>query len=363
MPQSEQKMDKQEPPQKLDSKQTGCTALVTGAAGFVGRHLAERLVAAGYAVTVSDLHDPKIIGTRFAHCDITDRAACSKLLEGAEAVFHVASMVQTRRSGADLVWAVNHGGTRNLLAAARAARTKRFIYVSSASVVYAGRDIENGDESLPYAAQSQAPYADSKIAAERDVLAGNGQEGLLTCAVRPHVIYGPGDGRFLPAILRRAEAGALRFGVGREDKLSDFTYIDNLIDALLLADRKLEESPSIGGRAFFVTNGEPIPFWSFVDRVLHELGLPALKGRIPFGVAYAAASVAEAVNALLGRGAGPENGFTRFAIRYMCTHHYFSIERARSELGYKPAVSIEEGIRRTVLHLRAPQSGGAGTSG
>lgn len=328
-------------------------AVVTGAAGFVGGHLCERLVSAGYQVVASDLRDPKLPGTRFSSCDITDAAACRKLAEGADVIFHVASMVQTRRSGAASVWAVNLGGTRNLLAAAREAGVRRFVYVSSASVVYQGRDIENGDESLPYAAESQAPYADSKGVAEREVLAASGQAGLLTSSLRPHIIYGPGDGRFLPAILRRAQAGALRVGIGTHDKLSDFTYIDNLIDALLLADRKLVEEPALGGRAYFITNGEPIPFWGFVDRVLAAIGQPALKGRVPFGIAYAAAACAEAVNAILGRGAGPENGFTRFAVSYMCTHHYFSIGRAQRELGYVPAVSIDEGIRRTIAALGA----------
>ncbi len=327
------------------------TAVVTGAAGFVGRHLAEQLVAAGTDVIASDLRDPEIAGARFIACDVTDRAACARLTADAAVIFHVASMVQTRQSGAAPVWAVNHGGTQNLLAAAKAAGSQRFVYVSSASVVYQGADIENGDESLPYAAQSQAPYADSKIAAEREVLSANGQGGLLTCAVRPHVVFGPGDGRFLPAILRRAQSGRLRFGIGRQNKLSDFTYIDNLIAALLLADRRLAADPGLGGRAFFVTNGEPIGFWDFVDRVLRAIGKPPTKGRIPYRAAYAAAALAEGVTALLGRDSGPENGLTRFAIRYMCTHHYFSIARARRELGYEPAIDIDEGIRRTIKHL------------
>jgi nucleoside-diphosphate-sugar epimerase len=334
------------------------TAVVTGAAGFVGRHLAKKLVAAGADVVASDLRDPGIPGTRYQSCDVRDRAACEELARGADAVFHAASMVQTRRSGAAAVWAVNDGGTRHLLAAAQAGGVRRFVYVSSASVVYQGGDIENGDESLPYATASQAPYADSKIAAERAVLEAHRSGGLRTCAVRPHVVYGPGDGRFLPAIVRRARRGALRFGVGRESKLSDFTYVDNLVDALVLADRRLEADPSLGGRAWFVTNGEPVAFWDFVDRVLEALGMSPTRGRIPYGAAYVAAAFAEAFDALLRREAGPENGLTRFAIRYMCTHHYFSIDRARRDLGYEPAVGIDEGIRRTVAHLREQAADG-----
>ncbi len=328
-------------------------AIVTGAAGFIGRRLVERLVAEGVEVVASDLRDPGIPGARYVTCDVTDRSACDRLVAGAAVVFHVASMVQTRRSGADAVWAVNHGGTRKLLAAATAGGVRRFVYVSSASVVYQGADIENGDESLPYAGSSQAPYADSKIAAEREVLQASRPDGLRACAVRPHVVFGPGDGRFLPAILRRARSGGLRLGVGRANKLSDFTYIDNLIDALVLADRRLLAEPSLGGRAWFITNGEPVAFWDFIDRVLVRRGRPPTRGRIPYRVAYAAAALAEGLGAVLGRDAGPENGLTRFAVRYMCTHHYFSIERARRELGYRPAVSIAEGIGRTVEALRA----------
>jgi sterol-4alpha-carboxylate 3-dehydrogenase (decarboxylating) len=140
--------------------------------------------------------------------------------------------------------------------------------------------------------------------------------------------------------------------VGREDKLSDFTFIGNLVEALVCADRRLEADASLSGRAWFVTNGEPMTFWGFVDRVLAAMRLPPTRGRIPYRVAYAAAALAEGANALLGRGAGPETGLTRFAIRYMCTHHYFSIARARRELGYEPAVSTGDGIRRTVEHLR-----------
>lgn len=327
------------------------TAVITGAGGFVGRHLAERLVQAGVPVIASDLRDPGISGARFVACDIRDRAACDRLVQSASTVYHVASMVQTKQSGSEPIWAVNHGGTRNMLAASQAHGIQRFVYVSSASVVYQGKDIENGDETLPYAAASQAPYADSKIAAERDVLAAHDPSGLVTCAIRPHVIYGPGDGRFLPAILRRAQSGTLRFGVGRENKLSDFTYIDNLIDSLVLANQRLLDDPTLGGRAWFVTNGEPMGFWDFVDRVLVAMNLPKIKGRIPYSIAYALAALAEHTNSLLGRDAGPENGFTRFAVRYMCTHHYFSIENARRDLGYQPAVNIDEGIRRTIAKL------------
>ena len=328
-------------------------SLVTGALGFVGSHLVRALAARGDDVIASDLRptgpDPDV---EYAGCDVTDDEAMSELVSGCDVVFHVASLVQTKQAGAKAVWAVNLGGTENVIAACRKHGVKRLIYVSSASVVYEGRDIENGDETLPYAGTSQAPYADSKIAAERAVLEANDSTGLRTCAIRPHVVYGPGDGRFLPAIVKRARAGKLRTGVGKGVKLSDFTFIDNLIDGLLAADEHLASDESVGGQSYFVTNGEPLPFWDFVDKVLVEMGQPATKGRVPFRLAWTVAALAEGWNAMLGRSKA-EDGLTRFAVRYMCTHHYFSIETARRDFGYEPAVSIDEGIRRTIAALEA----------
>jgi nucleoside-diphosphate-sugar epimerase len=251
-----------------------------------------------------------------------------------------------------LVWDVNLGGAKAVLQACQERGVPKFIYISSASAVYEGRDIENGDERLPYSSISQAPYADSKIAAERLILAANGQHDVLTCAIRPHVVFGPGDTRFMPAILAKAYAGQLRFGVGRERKLSDFTYVSNLTDAVLLADEHLCEGGVAPGQAYFITNGEPTSFFDFVDLVLDRIGLPRVKWMIPGPLVYAVAAVKEFIDTLKGGTLNAEDGFSRFAIRYVCTHHYFSIERAKRELGYEPKVSIVEGLDRTVAWLR-----------
>ncbi|MEL7369674.1 MAG: NAD-dependent epimerase/dehydratase family protein, partial [Myxococcota bacterium] len=222
-----------------------------------------------------------------------------------------------------------------------------------ASVVYEGQDIENGDESMPYASRFAAPYARSKAEAEQLVLS-RASSSLRTTAIRPHVVFGPGDTRFLPAVLKRAKAGKLKLGVGRRQNLSDFTYIDNLIDALLLADGVLKsDAPVASGEAYFVSNGIPMDFFDFVGRVLAELELPPIRGRVPFAVAYGAAAVAERWQAWRGHPAGLEDGLSTFAVRYMCTHHYFSIEKAHRDLGYTPKVDLEQGIQRTCTALKA----------
>lgn len=330
------------------------SVLVTGSAGFIGRHLVDAFANRGDQVIALDVGgEAWRDDVRFERADVRELASLTPHFEGVDVVVHNASVVHTRHNLEGLVWAVNHGGTRNVLAACRKAKVPRLVYMSSASVVYQGVDLERGDEALPYSTISQAPYADSKIAAERELLAQSGEGGVATCALRPHVVFGPHDQRLLPALLERARAGKLKIGVGRDDKLSDFTYVDNLIDATLAAADRLGLDSPLAGQAYFITNGEPMSFFAFVDAVLVELGLPKTRGRVPFAVAYPVAAIKEAIDTLRGGSLGNEGNFSRFTIRYLCTHHWFSIAKATRDLGYAPRVAMAEGIRRTVAHLRA----------
>jgi sterol-4alpha-carboxylate 3-dehydrogenase (decarboxylating) len=332
-------------------------SLVTGAAGFVGAEIVRALKARGDQVIAIDLaRECTVDGVDYRRIDITDKAAVIEACRGLDTIIHNASIVHTKQNMKDLVWAVNLGGTKNMLQAAQQQGVKRFVYISSGSVVYEGKDIQNGDESLPYSSISQAPYADSKIAAEKYVLAENGKGGVATTALRPHVVFGPGDRRFMPALLSQAKSGRLRVQVGRGVWLSDYTYVSNLIDAVILADEALAANgleSVAAGEAYFITNGEPMPFWDFVRKVMARLGFPPIKYRAPKSLVYAIAAVKEGIDTLRGGTLNTEDGLTRFAIRYMCTHHYFSIEKAHRDLGYSPSVSVDEGIERTCQHLEA----------
>ncbi|MGE0787688.1 MAG: NAD-dependent epimerase/dehydratase family protein [Sandaracinaceae bacterium] len=331
----------------------GQLSVVTGGGGFVGRHLVAALRARGDTVRVLDIAKTADLDADFVKVDITDRAAVLDAIEGADSVFHNASLVHTKQNRAELVRAVNFDGTRHVLEACQAHGVPKLVYVSSGSVVYDGDDIENGDESLPYASKNLAPYAHTKVEAEKLVLAANGERGVATTALRPHVIFGPHDTRFLPAVLAHAKSGRLRYQVGLGTWLSDYTYVSNLVDALLAADERLALDSPVAGNAYFITNGEPMPFWDFVRRVLDRLGFPPLRGKIPHQIVYAIAAVKEGIDTLRGGTINAEDGLTRFAIRYMCTHHYFSIERARRDFGYAPKVSIADGIELTCAHLEA----------
>lgn len=326
--------------------------LITGGQGFVGRALVDRFADLGFAVTCADVNDrPFRNDVRFIKLDIRDKAGVHAALAGADSVIHNASLVHTKHNRVEDVWAVNLTGTENILAACTAHRIPRLVYISSASAVYEGRDIENGDESLPYSSISQAPYADSKIAAEKLALAFSGTGPTLACAIRPHVIFGAGDNRFIPAILDKARAGKLKRAVGNRDKLSDFTYIDNLVDAVVAAEEKLVPGSPAGGQAYFITNGEPMAFFDFIEKLILELGYPPIRGKVPYWLAYGVAAAAEALDTLKGGTLNAENGLTRFSVRYMVTHHYYNIAKARRDLGWSPRITLAEGIRLTVGEL------------
>ncbi|HAU13499.1 MAG TPA: NAD(P)H steroid dehydrogenase, partial [Gammaproteobacteria bacterium] len=279
---------------------------------------------------------------------------------GMDSIVHNASLVHTKHNQESVIWAVNHQGTLNVMEACRRHGIARLVYISSASAVYEGEDIAYGDETLPYSSISQAPYADSKIQAEKDVLAFSGTGVTQCCAIRPHVVFGAGDNRFMPAILQKAQAGKLKRAIGNRDKLSDFTYVSNLVDAVVMAEDKLVDGSPVSGQAYFITNGEPMAFFDFVEKVLVALGYPPITGKVPYWLAYSVAALAEGIDTLKGGTLNAENGLTRFSVRYMVTHHYFSIEKAYRDFGWKPRVSLEEGIQRTVAALQQADSKAVG---
>lgn len=326
--------------------------LITGGQGFVGRALVERFATLGHQVICADIiAEPFHKDVQFLKLDLRDRDAVIKACAGMDSVIHNASLVHTRHNREEDVWAVNLGGTENILEACKRHSVPRLVYMSSASAVYEGKDVENGDETLPYSRISQAPYADSKIAAEKKVLAFSGTGATQACAIRPHVIFGAGDKRFIASIVDKAKQGKLTKAIGNRDKLSDFTYIDNLVDATVAAEERLTPGSPVCGQAYFVTNGEPIAFFDFIEKVIVEMGYPPITGKVPYWLAYAVATIVESVDTLRGGTLNAEGTLSRFAVRYMVTHHYFNIAKAKRDLGWQPKVSLAEGIKLTVREL------------
>ena len=219
-------------------------------------------------------------------------------------------------------------------------------------MVYDGSHIENGDESLPYATAASSVYVESKIAAEKAVLSFANEKLTRACALRPHLVFGPGDNRLIPNFLVRS--GRMR-EIGDRTFLSDFLYIDNFVDAVLAADARMADDLSISGEAFFITNGEPLAFFEFVEKIFAATDQPKIAGRVPARLAYLAAMFVELYYGMISREVIAEDGVSRFAIRYLTTHHYFSSEKAKRLLDWYPRVSIDVGIDRTAEFFKTSE--------
>jgi nucleoside-diphosphate-sugar epimerase len=243
---------------------------------------------------------------------------------------------------------VNVQGTRNVIAACRLTGARRIIFSSSPSVVFNGRAMEGADENSPYADHYDAAYPRTKALAEQLIVESNGSD-MASVSIRPHLIWGPGDNNLLPRIISRAKSGRLR-RIGDGEPRIDPIYIDNAATAHFLAADRLEPGSPIAGKIYFVTQGEIIPLWEMIDRLLHAAGLEPVRRSISRPLAIATAGALE-LGYLLSR-TSAEPPLTRFLVRQLSTTHWFSIDAARRDLGYEPTVTIEDGMRRLAEHLR-----------
>lgn len=331
--------------------------LVTGGGGFLGRRLIELTLAASPGRDVRFLArgrypEVEALGARGSSVDLTDPAAEAALREvvrGCDTVHHVAS-----KAG---VWGpydeyarINVAGTERLLAACVAEGVRRFVYTSTPSVIGYGHDAE-GIESAPYPATFETPYGETKAKAEQLVLAHNGRGGLATVALRPHLIFGPRDPHLLPRVLDRARAGSLVI-VGDGKNRVDLTYVDNAAYAHLDAERALTgPDAACAGRAYFISNDEPVVLWEWLGGVLAELSIPPLKRRVPMGLTAAGGSVAEWVWRAFGLAGEPR--MTRFLALALARSHWYSMAPAKRDLGYTVRVPMSAATAATVASLRS----------
>lgn len=332
-------------------------ALVTGAGGFLGRAITRQLLARGdrvRALTRQKYPDLESLGVECLHGDVQELTDVKRACRGVEIVFHVAAV-----AGLWGTWKHFHGintlGTKNIISGCVHAEVRRLVFTSSPSVTFAGRDQCGVDESVPYPTNWLCHYAHTKALAEQLVLEANGQQHLLTCALRPHLIWGPGDQHLIPRLLDRARKGQLR-QVGDGKNLIDAVYIDNAAEAHLLAADRLAPGAALCGRAYFISNGEPVNCWDWINQILALSGVPPIRRRISYRAAYAAGATLETLWTLLGRTDEPR--MTRFLAAQLATSHYYDITAARRDLGYEPRISMEQGMQRLAESLRLPKANG-----
>lgn len=328
---------------------------VTGASGFLGGAVAKALLLRGDVVRCiqrSDVPELRALGAEVARCDLADRAAVENALTGCEAVLHIAAKAGVWGAPAEF-WQANVVGTQNVLSACQKLGILRLVYTSTPSVIHAGGDVEGIDESAPIPQHFTAPYPHTKAVAEQAVLAANGP-ALATVALRPHLIWGPGDTQLTARVLQRARAGRLRL-VGGGVKLIDSVYIDNAVHAHLLALDQLRPGAACAGKAYFVTQGAPMAQKDLINGMLAAAGLPACHNSVSPRVAWLAGAVLEAVWHLLRREDEPP--MTRFVAEQLATAHWYDIGAIRRDLGYEPRVTVQQGLnmlRVSLEELRQP---------
>lgn len=319
-------------------------ALVTGGGGFLGQAIVRLLCARGDQVRSFSRHEhPALATLGVEHCrgELGDAEAVRRAAEGCEIVFHVAA-----KAGVwgpfDEFYRANVLGTRHVIEACRHHGIRRLVHTSSPSVVFDGSDMEGVDESVPYPTHFEAFYPQTKAEAEQLVLQANGAE-LACVALRPHLIWGPGDNHLVPRILARGAKGALR-KLGTRVCLVDTLYIDNAALAHLQAADHLDIGSAVAGKAYFLAQGEPLPVWEVVNRILAAGGLPPVTRSISPALAYRLGAALEKIYRLCRLPGEPP--MTRFVARELSTAHWFDLGAARRDFGYRAVVSLDEGMER-----------------
>jgi len=297
-------------------------ALVTGGGGFLGRHLVAALRARGDDVVSYSRGAHAELEARGATCvrgDLADREALARACAGVDVVFHVAAKAGIWGDAAEFQ-RTNVDGTQNVIDACRAAGVGRLVFTSSPSVCFDGKDHVMAGNDLGYARSFLAEYPRTKVDAERRVLAANGEGGLATVALRPHLIVGPDDPHLLPRLVARARAGKLAI-VGDGKNEVSLTWIGNAVAAHLAAADALHGRAPHAGKAYFVSQSEPVVLWTWIGDVLEALGVPRPTRRVPLAVAYAAGAAMEMLWRVGGRRDEPP--MTRFlALELARSHSY-----------------------------------------
>ncbi|HEY5185621.1 MAG TPA: NAD-dependent epimerase/dehydratase family protein [Actinomycetes bacterium] len=318
--------------------------LVTGASGLLGGGVARALAERGDDVTVFQRR-PSGLPVREVLGDVTDADAVRGAAARVDAVVHLAARVSMTGAWA-LFEAANVRGTAHVVEAARGAGASRFVQVSSPSVAHAGRSLVGAPAGPADPEHARGPYARSKARAERLALAADAP-GFAVVAVRPHLVWGPGDTQLVGPIVERARRGRLAL-VGGGTALIDTTYLDNAVAAIVAG---LDRADDAHGQALVVSNGEPRTVRETVARICAAAGVPAPRRSVPFPVARAAGAAAEAAWRLLRRTDEPP--MTRFLAEQLATAHWFDQRRTREALGWQPTVSLDEGFERLASWYRS----------
>jgi 2-alkyl-3-oxoalkanoate reductase len=320
--------------------------LVTGATGFLGGHLVNAciekhdnvraLVRRSSSVDFIKNHPDVDI----AYGDVTDQASLTAACRDIEVVYHCAAR-SLQWGSWEQFYNANELGTYNVVNACLDSHVRRLVHISSPSTVFDYTDQINIDESYPFPRRFANFYCRTKAAAERFVLASNGTHGLSTVALRPHAIWGPRDkGGFLPQILSAVVSGRFKkITDGKKRVLTDFCHVKNAVHASLLAAQS-----SLGGKVYFITDGETLGTWEALDLFCDACGIGRVKKTMFPAVAQAAGAVMDflwKIPALVDNYKPP---ITRYTVGVLTCSTTYKIDAANRDLGYEPQITLSQGL-------------------
>lgn len=316
--------------------------LVTGASGLLGGAVAALLVGQGHSVTTLQRRPSGVAGARDLSGSITDHRIVQDAVQNVEGIIHLAAKVSFTGRAAEFD-EVNVEGTRRLLHSARAAGVRDVVFVSSPSVANSGAAIAGLGAEPADPEHAHGDYSRTKAEAELLALAENGPQ-FRVAAVRPHIVWGPGDTQLVERVLARARRGRLPL-LDSGAALIDTTYVDNAAAAIVAALHRMEH---IHGRSLVVSNAEPRPVGELLAGICSAGSVSAPSWTVPGGVARAAGAVVEKLWTWAGREEEPP--MTRFLAEQLSTAHWFDQRETQELLNWKPAVSLDDGLARLAAH-------------
>lgn len=319
-------------------------ALVTGGGGFLGGAIVRALLQRGDTVrAIQRGHYPELheLGVEAIQGDLTNAADIDAAASDCDIVYHVAALAGVW-GDYDKYYQANVVATKNVIEACRKNNIRYLVYTSTPSVVFDGTNEDGIDESVPYATTFFNPYQETKAEAEQLVLNAN-DTALETVALRPHLIWGPGDRHLAPRLISRAKAGRLRLVGSKENKV-DSCYIDNAVAAHLLAGSELQGDAKCAGKAYFISNGEPIAMSDLINKILATANLPPVTKSLNKYIAYYISTIFERVYTVFEIEKEPL--LTRFVVKQLSTSHWFDLTAAERDFSYNPTITIDEGMQR-----------------
>jgi len=318
--------------------------LVTGPAGFLGGEIVDQLLRRGdevVGISRGDYPELRDKGVVYHRGDLSDAGVCRHLIRDVDVVVHTAAIAGVWGKY-ERYYRINTAATQNVIEACRSAGIGRLVFTSSPSVTFAGDHQRGVDESEPYPKRWLCAYPRTKALAEQAVLAAHRRGVLHTCALRPHLVWGPDDPHLLARVVHRARQGKLRI-VGDGCNRIDTVHVVNAAAAHLDAIDALHQDPeSAGGRAYFIAQDEPVNCWDWIGRICDLAGVAAPKRKIPFSLAYGMGAGFEAAYRTLGKTSEPP--MTRFVAAQLAKDHYFDITAAKQRLGYRVRVTMDDGL-------------------